>query len=551
MQRIFYFSGFRMTVFDWDEKTLVSSREFLPNSQGLNDFEYLLKNSLKIPGKLLVDMIEEDFRRETVPHVNFIDRQGLISRLIDKHYRDETYVHAKILGRSKIGRKDDRVLLSALTNTSLLAPWLDRLKDNDARLAGIWSIPLLTDKLLKPIFNEDKHALIVSRQVRSALRNSYFQDGKLLLSRQAKFDKDMWDKEDDFEGVISNLERGTIEIYNFLQNQRIMEGDDHLNVYCIMQEDQLSDARALAQNTPQVHYAFLSLEQIFSNYHIQGCEGRGADALFAYLCTRTNPISDHYATEDQKATYYQYLVDKFVRQVAEIGSLMFITAAVVFALNSLKIGQQEEQLRYQITQLQVEYDDKYALMSNQLETAASVRDSVQLVDLLASDTSQAPHRYFGDLGGVLNRPEFSNIRLLEMGWRKLPSPEVTQNVISHTLSLATDNDPLLQDTLMQEYYEEMQQEGMLGLKSTMTLIGHIETDGYTYRSTIGSMERFVAELEQIEGVEKVLLLTTAVDVRDTARFTGRVGQTDSSTAADSDKFEIMIIWEQPQRARAI
>lgn len=548
MQRIFYFSGFRMTVFDWDEKLLINTREFMPDSQGLKDFEYLLENSLKMPGKLLVDMIEEDFRRETMPHVSFTDRKGLIDRLIDKHYRDETYVHAKVLGRSKLGRKDDRVLLSALTNTTLLAPWLERLDKYDAKLAGIWSIPLLTDKLLKPIVNEDKHALIVSRQVRSALRNSYFQDGKLLLSRQAKFDQDMWDRDDDFEGVIANLERGTIEIYNFLLNQRIMEGDDHLNVYCIMNEDQLGDARTLVHNSDHIHYAFLSLEQLFSHFGIQGCCGMGADALFAYICTRANPIYDHYATDDQKSTYYQYLVDKFIHQVTEIGSLVFITAAVVFALNSLKLGQQEDQLRNQINQLQVEYNEKYAALSNELETADQIRTAVKLIDRLEQDAHQAPHRYFAALGGILSRPQFANIRLTELGWHKQPSTEVTQMIVSHELSLSEDNDPLLQETLMQEYYDEMNQEGTPGLKATLTLVGRINTDGRSYRSTIGSMDQFVAELEQLPGVESVLLLSTAVDVRDTSRFSGMVGQTDAADSGESDKFEIVIVWELPQSA---
>ncbi|MFN3238356.1 MAG: hypothetical protein ACE37D_15020 [Pseudomonadales bacterium] len=547
MQRIFYFSGFRMTVFDWDEKTLIDSREFMPDSQGLKDFEYLLKNSLKIPGKLLVDMIEEDFRRETMPHVGLTDRKGLLDRLIDKHYRDETYVHAKILGRSKLGRKDDRVLLSALTNTSLLAPWLERLEKHGERLAGIWSIPLLTDKLLKPIVNEDKHALIVSRQVRSALRNSYFQDGKLLLSRQAKFDQDMWDKED-FEGVIANLERGTIEIYNFLQNQRIMEGDDHLNVYCILNEEQLSDARALASNTEQIHYAFLSLEQLFNHFGIQNHAGRGADALFAYLCTRTNPLYDHYATDDQKSTYYQYLVDKFVTQVTEIGSLVFITAAVVFALNSLKLGQQTEQLNTQINLLRAEYNEKYAAMSSELETAEQIKTSVELVERLERSAQQAPHRYFSDLGGILNRPQFANLRLTQIDWQKRPSPEVTQLLINHELSLSEENDPYLRENLMQEYFDELDQEGTPGLKATMTLVGRVITEGRSYRSTIGAMDLFVAELENLPGVEDVLLLTTAVDVRDTSRFTGRVGETESSDSAESDKFEILIVWELPQSA---
>ena len=117
------------------------------------------------------------------------------------------------------------------------------------------------------------------------------------------------------------------------------------------------------------------------------------------------------------------LVDKFVTQVTEIGSLIIITAAVFFALSSLKIGQEEEQLRRQISQLQAEYDEKYSMMSHQLETADRVQSSVQLIERLRTDTHQAPHRFFSSLGGILNRPQFSNMRLTEMGWRKLPSPK--------------------------------------------------------------------------------------------------------------------------------
>ena len=36
----------------------------------------------------------------------------------------------------------------------------------------------------------------------------------------------------------------------------------------------------------------------------------------------------------------------------------------------------------------------------------------------------------------------------------------------------------------------------------MTLIGVLDTDGYTYRSAISSMDQFVAEIEQLDGVEE-------------------------------------------------
>lgn len=547
MERIFYFSGYRMTVFDWDEKTLISSRDFLPNTAGFADFEYLLQQSIKMPARLLVDMIEEDFRRETIPHVNLFDRKGLINRLIDKHYRDERYVHAKVLDRSKMGRKDDRVLLSALTNTALLAPWLDRIEQCNARLAGIWSIPLLTDRLLRPIVGEDKHSLIVSRQVRSALRNSYFRDGKLLLSRQAKFDKDMWDK-DDFEGVIANLERGTIEIYNFLLNQRIMESGDYLNVYCILEQDQLEDARALASNTPQVHYTFFSLERLFDNFSIQGCENHGAAALFAYLCTRTNPIYDHYGTEEQKSTYYEYLVDRFITQVTEIGSLICITAAVILALNSLKLDQQQEILHLETSVLKTDYDEKYRAISNELESAANIKVAVDVIHQLEADVDQTPHHSFAALGSVFGRPEFSNIRLTDLGWKKYPSTQLAQLIIGHKVMLAEDGDPYLQERLMQEYSEDMQSESAPKLQATFSLYGRINTEGFSYRSTIDTMQDFVAELEKVPGVELVLLIETAVDVRDSARFTGQVGQEESSSAPDDDKFEILVVLESPTNA---
>ena len=62
------------------------------------------------------------------------------------------------------------------------------------------------------------------------------------------------------------------------------------------------------------------------------------------------------------------------------------------------------------------------------------------------------------------------------------------------------------------------------------------------------MQSFVSELEKLPGVEMVLLIETAVDVRDSSRFTGQVGQEESSPITDADKFEILIVLETPTNA---
>ncbi len=549
MERVFYFSGYRMTVFDWDGSTLIGTSEFTPDETGFDEFELLLEQSVTMPARLLVDMIEEDFRRETIPHVNRFDRGALIGRLIDKHYRDEEYVHAKVIGRTSVGRKDDRVLLSALTNTGLLAPWLELLEQYGVRLAGIWSLPLLTEKLQKAVMKDEEHALIVSRQVRSALRNSYVHQGKLLLSRQAKFDKGMWDRES-FEGVIHNLERGTAEIYNFLLNQRMMRTTDILNVFCILHDSEIDHASMLSSNTDSIRYTFVGLEQLFKHFGMHVPENTGADALFAYLCTRTNPLADHYATQEQKSTFYKYLMDRVINQVAELGSLVCLTVAVLLALKSMELNQRYEVVA-QATQIMVEeYNDEFGEIADRLPSALLIEQSVELLNIVEADSDETPERYLAPLGNVMVDPEFDGISLSQFQWKKYRADEITQLIAG--LEVVTPDQ--LDDTA-DSYGEDggVVEDGEMTVvhrQAVITLTGIIDTRGRSYRSTTQRMERLVQKLSDVANVERVLLVRTAVDVRAGSRFTDQVGNSEESVSVESDlsTFEIMVIFERAGHA---
>jgi len=539
MERVFYFSGYRMTVFDWDGKHLFGSRDFQPDEYGFKEFEKLLKTSANSPARLLVDMIEEDFRRESIPHVNLFDRRELIQRQLERHYREEDYVHARLIGRSSIGRRDDQILLSALTNTGLLAPWLERLENQKIQLAGIWSLPLLAEKLIKPVHATEEHVLIVSRQVRSALRNCYLHKGRITISRQAKFDKEMWDK-NDFAGVISNLERSTAELYNFLLNQRLMEGSDVLKVYCILQSDQLDEARALVTNTPQVQYAFVSLEEIFSHFGLVGCENSGADALYSYLCTRKNPLYDHYAKQEQKATYYKHLVDRVVENVTQIGSLIFITAEVILALKAMELNLQQENVTRETAQLQLESHARFGDIQNELNSAEYIEEAVNLVSHITRDADQAPQAYFEALGRVLSKPEFQPIELLQLDWQKHPVSEVRQIVRDHKSKLVIPDPNAEYDPYAGGYEDEEEEGALVTRQSILTLKGNVNTESLTYRETIDTMNLFVEQLRQQEEINDVILTRTAADVREASRFTDQL-RGEQRRAVASDLFEIIVV----------
>jgi hypothetical protein len=185
-----------MKVFEWQGRELLGSYEFSPDSEGIMEFtEYLIKAAV-VPAQLLVDLVEEDFRRETIPHVTQSDRKAITTRLLDRHYRGELHVHVEHISRDKFGRKDDTLLLSALVNKDILEPWLMHMQEHNVPLAGIWSLPLISEKMLSAVTKNEKNVMLISQQVSTAQRESYFSAGKLVLSRQAKLDRNRRDRRD-------------------------------------------------------------------------------------------------------------------------------------------------------------------------------------------------------------------------------------------------------------------------------------------------------------------------------------------------------------------
>ncbi|MFT7685391.1 MAG: hypothetical protein ACI9FB_000734 [Candidatus Azotimanducaceae bacterium] len=538
MERIFYFSGYRMKVFEWDDRELLGSFDFEPDDDGLASFEEFLRDSIPTTTKVLVDMIEEEFLSETIPHVNFWDRKLLIKRLVERHYREEDNVHVQVIGRNTKGRKDDQVLISALTNTGLLEPWLTRIDKYSVKVAGVWSLPLLMSRVFKAKFQGGDNTLVVTRQIRSALRNTYFRKGKLLLSRQAKFNQDIWEN-DTTEAFVSNLQRGTREIYNFLINQRVMENKEQLIVQCVVPESQIDEAIYLSKSDTSIEYKFTTLKQLFTHYKLGLAEEPGADVLMSYICSRESVFSDHYSTEEVTASFYGYLVDRIIRRSWEFSTLVFVTVAVLLALASIDIGEDRKRTEYQTATLTSEYDRFYSANQDELDSAAEILTSIGLIESLKDITEQTPQNFFIPLGRVLSDPIFDILQLERMEWKKYKILELQDIIRSHEAELAPT-------TSVYGEYTNPQDEVIQDTHSVQPLLkisGDVDRSELTYQETVERMNALSAALEAIEEVERVLVLQIPVDIRARSSFSDQVGVQDDVklTTRNANRFELMIV----------
>jgi hypothetical protein len=156
--------------------------ELSGDESGPTAFSRILLNQPTRPVWLLVDSVDEDYRLESLPHVWGKARQEMLERRLRQLYRGQPFCTTWRQGRAAEGRRDDRFLFTALSDSDWLTPWLSAIQSTGFPLAGISLISSAAQALLNRLKIRDPQVMLVSRQS-AGLRLSYFQDGLLRFSR--------------------------------------------------------------------------------------------------------------------------------------------------------------------------------------------------------------------------------------------------------------------------------------------------------------------------------------------------------------------------------
>ena len=167
---------FQLATFDNDERAWGA-------------FGELLQRHPDTPVYLMVDTVEEEYRTEVLPHVHGGARRDMLKRKLGQLFRTTPYRATWLQGREtgQGKRHDDIYLFLALNSGELLRPYLEQIQMRRAPLAGIYLLPLATQALASRIKCDTAGALVVSRQ-QAGLRQSFFLDGRLRISRLTPFD---------------------------------------------------------------------------------------------------------------------------------------------------------------------------------------------------------------------------------------------------------------------------------------------------------------------------------------------------------------------------
>ena len=136
-----YITGHSVTLYRVHRKGAEALGRFACSDAGYSELMQLLSDYNPQPVAILADLIEEQFREETLPHTLGRDLSNLHARHAGKLFRATPFRYHSIVGRQRDGRRDDQVLFSALTNRDNIEPLLTVLGEARVPVKGIYSLP--------------------------------------------------------------------------------------------------------------------------------------------------------------------------------------------------------------------------------------------------------------------------------------------------------------------------------------------------------------------------------------------------------------------------
>ncbi|MDD4962784.1 MAG: hypothetical protein PHI11_02570 [Gallionella sp.] len=353
---------------------------------------------------VLTDLIEEDFHLESLPYLRRRSRDALLQRKFSQLYPDTPFHLATELQRQSHGRRDVEMLLSALTNPSMIEPWLDILWAAQVPVVGIYSIAQLSGSLIAT--QEITDVLLVSYQKGAGLRQSYFKAGHLQFSRLTALSHDA--------SFYDNQVKELLRTYHYLQRLNHLSVGQVLTVRLLCHSDDQAWLQQKLPDDADLHYEFAPLNSLG---RILGCnevfDDTDASALFLHQLA-THPPLVHYG--QVRHTHYFRLWQ--VRRILNRGSAVLFLLCAVWALHnvwgSLPDGQHATAMQSNTRQMQQQTQQIMQHLPQSTMPAADVKAAV-LTMRQFKQSRRLPDAVLLPLSRVLDR--FPDIQLDTLTWQ--------------------------------------------------------------------------------------------------------------------------------------
>jgi len=520
-KHLFYLTSDQLCAYEWEGGRLSGGVCFVNNRGGIDDFmDYIESHHRAAPVYILADLIEEDFHRATVPHVGGRAGRALLQRRLLQQYRETPFRHHEVQGRETAGRRDDIVLLSALTNPASVQPWVEALEQMQIPLAGLYSTTLLSEELTRTLALRDEHVLLVTQQS-AGWRQSYFQQGRLKFSRLTPaIDRD---------GNPVNIGTETAKTQQFLTSQRLMARGSVLHAMLLTTSADSAALDAQCEDGSETVFHFITLESVAQRAGLktdgeQAAElaQRFADPLLLALLARRKPET-HYTL----GAWQRYF--KLWRARVNLYAVSAVLTGCCVVWTGVNLWQQHQadsdtvRLNAEAAQFDQRYRATMAEIPPRVTSTANMRAAVHVEHMLGTQ-SATPLGMANVVSEALEATP--QIRLLQLDW-KVSVPSGTAAAPGQDETQAAPISSLVAGIPTRA-------------PQILVLEAEIMAEQDDYRNAVDSMNQFARALAQHRRLT-VEIEKPPVDTRSSVKLAGKAGT--QVAAPGRARFTLNLVWK--------
>ncbi len=397
-----------MVAQEWSGHKLASSVYFEPDEQGLDLFNSYLRSFRHEPVRLLVDLIEEEFRQIRIPLLRGSDRKAILQRNYAKYFRTSEYKFAISQSVEKTTRKEEKVLLLGLTNQYLLEPWLKIVEATRTPLSGIISLPLLSENYVKELKSDSRTIILVSQQVPSNLRQSVFVEGKLVLSRLVPIAS--FYQGDYATDVLRDIE----STQRYLASQRIVERSETMAVHILTNKRHYDKLLAREEKESDFVFTIHEINELLAREKIDVADEQDfSSGLYCYMASKKLSVN-HYARPKERKYFQHHRAGLALTAV----SIALLSIGIGMALTSGIKGWLYQHTISETAYLEQKYKTKFNQLSetqiDSTTSTASMQNIVQTVDILQKRYLRDPEEMMALISADISI--FSDIRVKNVNW---------------------------------------------------------------------------------------------------------------------------------------
>ncbi|MEO8385801.1 MAG: hypothetical protein ABI583_11200 [Betaproteobacteria bacterium] len=429
MQKHFlYLTNDKLVALIWKSGTIVEREVFGSTELGMNDFTQYISRHRALSTYIITDLIEEDFRLDTVPHLRGGDMDAVIGRKLAQLYRASPFRHGIVQGRETEGRRDDKVLYHAVTNPEILKPLLTAIERAEIPLEGIYSSAVLSGKLLDALNSFFQHTLLVTIVPDFGLRQTYFQNKQIKFSRLTPIIFDEGQPAGDL------IAAETSRTWQYLDSLRFFATGETLEVSILLHSHDRQMVADAIRNYPLIQYRFLDIDEVATKLKLKPAPvSSHAEEVLVHLYAEGH-IENQFATPEQRrfAVYKRARVGLFALTagVLAVGAI----AASFNLYEASRISAAIDQRTNTMRPLQAEYRTVVNEISKQTAASETVRDASGFFIHYMRPAPSAPGNFLRTFSQVFT--EFPRIQLLQLVWQPVSEPSVTPNYVASATTSA-------------------------------------------------------------------------------------------------------------------